>query len=69
MLRKQVEKYLKDTDWNAWESEGDMLEDNKTDAVHEQNLKIAKKMKAKGYSISDIADITGLCIKEIESSL
>lgn len=68
-LRKQVEKYLIETDWKAWESVDDTFEDNKADAVYEQNVKIAKKMKAKGYSNSDIADITGLSIEEIESSL
>lgn len=69
MLRKQVEKYLSDTDWEAWESADDIFEDNKVDTVHEQNIKIAKKMKGKGYSISEIADITGLSVDEIESLL
>ena len=31
-----------------------------------QNLENAKRMKTKGYSSADIADITGLAIEEIE---
>jgi uncharacterized protein YjcR len=29
-------------------------------------LKLARKMKAKGYPVADIAEITGLSEKEIE---
>ncbi|MBR1547957.1 MAG: hypothetical protein IJ637_04465 [Prevotella sp.] len=31
------------------------------------NLENARKMKAKGYPITDIAEITGLAIKDIEA--
>lgn len=66
MLRKQVESYLAETDWNVWESEEDTFEVS-NEATHENNANIARKMKGKGYSAKDIADITGLSLAEIEN--
>jgi predicted transposase/invertase (TIGR01784 family) len=34
--------------------------------ITESNIETARKMKSKGFSIADIADITGLTKKEIE---
>lgn len=62
-LRQQVEKYLANTDWEIWESLPDDFEDTTDEAM----LKLARKMKAKGYPTADIADITGLSKEEIES--
>ena len=61
-LRKQVEAYLAETDWEAWETMPDDFEDT----VDEEMLKLARKMKAKGYPIADIAKITSLSADEIE---
>lgn len=61
-LRQQVEKYLAETDWEAWE----ILPDEFEDTADETMLKLARKMKAKGYPVADIAEITGLSEKEIE---
>ena len=61
-LRQQVEKYLAETDWEAWET----LPDDFEDTADETMLKLARKMKAKGYPVADIAEITGLSEKEIE---
>ena len=61
-LREQVAKYLADTDWEAWET----LPDDFEDSVDENLARIARKMKAKGYSVADISDITGLTAEEIE---
>lgn len=61
-LRQQVEKYLAETDWEAWETLPDDFEDTADEAM----LKLARKMKSKGYPVADIAEITGLSEKEIE---
>ena len=61
-LRKQVEAYLAQTDWEAWETMPDDFEDT----VDEAMLKLARKMKAKGYAVADIAEITSLSPDEIE---
>lgn len=61
-LREQVAKYLAETNWEAWEA----LPDDFEDSVDENLVKTARKMKAKGYAIADIADITGLTAEEIE---
>ena len=61
-LRKQVEKYLVDTDWGIWAS----LPDDMDDSEEEKLLTVARKMKIKGYSVDDITDITGLSKQEIE---
>lgn len=64
-LRRQVERYLKETDWQEWETIDDVT-DAPDNNEHEQNVNIARKMKAKGYSLADITDITGLASQEIE---
>ena len=61
-LRKQVEAYLAETDWQAWEALPDDFEDTADEAM----LKLARKMKAKSYPVADIAEITGLSEDEIE---
>ena len=61
-LREQVAKYLAETDWNVWESAPDDFEDS----VDEFFIKTARKMKAKGYAVADITNITGLTAEEIE---
>lgn len=62
MLRRQVEQYLAETDWQAWESAPDEYED--TD--EEKMIRVARRMKAKGYSVQDISEITGFTAEEIE---
>lgn len=60
-LREQVEKYLAETDWEAWASAPDDFEES----VDESMAKIVRSMKAKGYAVGDIAEITGLAEEEI----
>ena len=60
-LREQVEKYLAETDWEAWASAPDDFEES----VDESMAKIVRGMKAKGYAVGDIAEITGLAEEEI----
>lgn len=69
LLKQQVEKYLADTDWDKWTSQNKAFnekDDSKDDSAVDI-IKIAYKMKVKGYSIKEIADITGLSFNEIES--
>lgn len=61
-LRKQVEQYLDDTDWEEWVAQPDDFEDAADEAV----IKFARRMKVKGYAESDIAELTGLKVEEIE---
>ena len=61
-LRQQIERYLAETDWDEWNS----LPDEFDDANKEDLVKAARKMKAKGYHVVDIAEITGLTAEEIE---
>lgn len=65
-LRQQVEHYLVETDWNEWQSLADDFNDT-ADDVRKTNIENARKMKAKGYAIQDIAEITGLTTDEIEA--
>jgi uncharacterized protein with HEPN domain len=66
ILQKQVELYLAETDWDKWESVADNFEDTE-DYVLKTNIETARKMKAKGYAVEDIAEITCLTIEEIEA--
>jgi len=61
-LREQVEKYLAETDWEAWESAPDDYEDS----VDEEMAKLARRMKADGLMPELITKYTGLTAEEIE---
>ena len=61
-LREQVQKYLAETDWEAWASAPDDFEES----VDESMAKIVRSMKAKGYAVGDIAEITGFTEEEIK---
>ena len=61
-LREQAEKYLAETDWEAWASAPDDFEES----VDESMAKVVRGMKAKGYAVDDISEITGLTEEEIK---
>lgn len=61
-LRQQVERYLADTDWDAWVS----LPDDFEDTADEATLKLARQMKADGIPTENITKYTGLTADEIE---
>lgn len=63
-LRKQVEGYLAETDWDEWEQGEDLFNDTQ-DAVYKSVVGIAKTMRAQGLSDEQIANITGLSDLEI----
>ena len=62
-LRDQVARYLSETDWNAWEKNEAVIVETTTTKNLEQT---ARRMKAKGFSVLDITEITGLSEDEIE---
>lgn len=62
-LREQVEKYLSETDWNAWVT----LPDDFEDTVDEGMAKLARRMKADGMAVEQISKYTGLTEEEINN--
>ncbi len=65
-LRQQVERYLAETDWEAW-ADADDPAHSSSQTDNDDIVKMAKRMKAKNYPSEDIADITGLPLEFIES--
>ncbi len=64
-LSEQVQRYLNDIDWKQW-AQGEDPYTEIDNAGYKQAVESAKRMKAKGYTIADIAEITGLKAEEIE---
>ena len=64
-LRKQVEGYLAQTDWDEWKKSEDLFSDTQ-DAVYKSIVGMARNMRARGMSSEEIAEITGLSEMEIE---
>ena len=63
-LYRQVKRYLEEIDWDEWQQ----CEDPYTEidnASYKQAVESARKMKAKGYAVEDIAEISGLTAEEI----
>ena len=61
-LRKQVERYLAETDWDEWASFPDEFDD----ADKEDIVKAARSMKADDIPVEQIVKYTGLTAEEIE---
>ena len=64
-LRQQVERYLSDIDWDQWQ-QGENPYTEIDNAAYKQAADSARRMKAKGYTVEDIAEVTGLTVNEIE---
>lgn len=64
-LGEQVQRYLNDIDWNQW-AQGEDPYTEIDNAGYKQAVESAQRMKTKGYTISEIAEITGLTAEEIE---
>lgn len=62
ILRKQVEKYLAETNWDEWEATED-TSIAKDDVI---NTEIARRMKNDGMDASLISKYTGLSVEEVE---
>ena len=65
-LCEQVQRYLSDTNWEEWQNGEDSYSEM-DNAAYKQAVASARKMKAKGYAVEDIAEITGLTADEIKS--
>ena len=65
VLRKQIEKYLAETDWDLWQSTEDIFEEI-DDTIDESILNVARKMKQDGLSAEQISKYTGLSVENIE---
>jgi len=63
-LREQVEKYLKELDWNSWE-QGETVFVEMDNALYNNAVNTARKMKSKGFSVGDISEVSGLSAEEI----
>ena len=63
-LREQAQRYLAETDWDKWIAEEDLFND-KEDLFYKRLVGMAQNMKAKGLSLEQIAEITGLSEIEI----
>ena len=64
-LRQQVEHYLSDVDWEQWLQNEDPYTET-DNAAYKQAIESARRMKAKGYAVEDIVEITSLTAEEIE---
>ena len=58
-LCEQVEQYLASIDWEKWKQEEDPYTEL-DNAAYKQAVDSALRMLAKGFSLEDISDITGL---------
>ncbi len=65
-MRQQVERYLAETNWEEWGQSEDPYTEMGNEA-YQKLIQTARRMKAKGYSVKDINDITGLNTAEIEA--
>ena len=65
-LCKQMERYLAETDWEAWADADDLMHSS-SQTDNDDVVRMAKRMKDKSYPLEDIADITGLPLEFIES--
>lgn len=64
VLLAQVESYLSDIDWDEWNNAETILSEM-DNALYNNLVQTARKMKAKGFLVSDIVEITGLSKEEI----
>lgn len=64
VLLTQVESYLSNIDWEEWNNAETVLPEM-DNALYNNLVQTARKMKAKGFQIPDIVEITGLSEEEI----
>ena len=65
-LCQQVQRYLDDIDWEQW-AQGEDPYTEIDNAAYKQAVESARRMKAKGFAVADMAEITGLTAEEIEA--
>ena len=64
-LSEQVQRYINEIDWEQW-AQGEDPYTEIDNAGYKQAIESALRMKAKGYAVADIVEITGLTAEEIE---
>ena len=64
VLLAQVSVYLSEIDWYEWNNAETVLSDM-DNTLYNNAVQTARKMKAKGFQVSDIVEITGLSTKEV----
>ena len=64
VLLAQVNLYLSEIDWCEWNNAEPVLSDV-DNTLYNNAVQTARKMKAKGFQISDIVEITGLSTEEV----
>jgi uncharacterized protein with HEPN domain len=64
VLLAQVNLYLSEIDWCKWNNAEPVLSDV-DNTLYNNAVQTARKMKAKGFQISDIVEITGLSTEEV----
>lgn len=65
-LCEMVQRYLSEIDWDEWIQIADPYTEL-DNAAYKQATDTALRMLAKGYSIPEIAEITGLTVQEINA--
>lgn len=66
VLKKQVERYLAETDWDEWQSLPDDFQDTE-DVARKTNIENARKMKTDKMPVELISRYTGLTVEEINA--
>lgn len=61
-----MKHHLEEIDWDDWQQGEDPYTEI-DNAAYKQAVESARRMKAKGYPVEDIAEITGLTAEEIEA--
>lgn len=62
-LRDQVTRYIKETDWEEWEKNNQVVVES---AVHKNLVQTATRMKNDGMTPQQISRYTGLTVEEID---
>ena len=63
-LREQVQQYLSEINWEEWQKGEDPYTET-DNAAYKQATDSARRMKVKGFTVEDIAEVTGLTIEEV----
>ena len=62
-LRKQVARYLAETDWDEWEKSEVVIKET---TAHKTLVQTAQRMKLDGLPVKQISKYTGLAVEEIK---
>ena len=63
---RQIARFIQHRPRSHLEGRVEGLAEGRAEGEHVRSVEIARKMKIKGMSVSDISDMTGLDVEEIE---